>query len=70
MFKFWIKFYWNVFLGLKWQQVSIGSGNGLAAYRRQAIIWTKFEQGVLSRNEWTAVSSIFQEHKKFPCSEC
>ena len=26
--------------GSNWQQVSIGSGNGLAPNRRQAIIWT------------------------------
>ena len=25
-----------------WQYVSIGSGDGLAPNRRQAIIWTKF----------------------------
>ena len=40
MFKFGLKFHWNRFLELNWQQVSIGSDNGVASYRWQAIIWT------------------------------
>ena len=38
--------------------------------KKQVITWTKFDQGVLGCKEWTAVLCIFQEHKKFPCSEC
>ena len=33
-----LKFLWSLFLGSNWQCLSIGSGNGLAPNRRQAII--------------------------------
>ena len=40
MFEFWIQFDCCLFLRAIWQQYSIGSDNGLAQNRRQAIIWT------------------------------
>ena len=40
IFEFKIKFHWNMFLESNWQYVGIGSDNGLAPSRRQAIIWT------------------------------
>ena len=35
-----LKFDWSLFLGSNQQYYSIGSDNGLAPSRRQAIIWT------------------------------
>ena len=40
MFKFRLKCHWSLFLWSNWQYSSIGSDNGLAPIRRQAIIWT------------------------------
>ena len=39
-FVVWLKFYWSLFLRVKLTITSIGSENGLAPNRRQAIIWT------------------------------
>ena len=40
MTEFWFKFHWNLFPGVHLTENSIGSGNGLAPKRRQAITWT------------------------------
>ena len=40
VYKFRIKLYWRLSLWVNWQKYSIGSDNGLAPSRRQAIIWT------------------------------
>ena len=39
-FVFWLKLYWSLFLRVQLTKSSIGSNNGLASNRRQAIIWT------------------------------
>ena len=41
-FVLWLKFHWSVFLMVpfSWQYSSIGSDNGLAQNKRQAIIWS------------------------------
>ena len=41
MYEFWLNFHWSVFLRVQLSYSSIGSDNGLALSRRQAIIWTK-----------------------------
>ena len=38
--KFWLRFHWSLFPKSNYQYCSIGSNNGLAPSRRQAIIWT------------------------------
>ena len=40
IFEFRLKFHWIMFLTVNWQYGSIGSDDGLAPTRRQAIIWT------------------------------
>ena len=40
MLEFRLQFHWIMFLGSNWQYSRIGSDNGLAPIRRQAIIWT------------------------------
>ena len=40
MYECWLKFHWSVFLRVRLTIFPIGSGNGLALIRRQAIIWT------------------------------
>ena len=40
MLKFWLRFHWSLSQGSNYQYSSIGSDNGLAPARRQAIIWT------------------------------
>ena len=42
MMEFRLEFQCNLFQGSNWQYASTGSDNGLAPYRRQAIIWTNF----------------------------
>ena len=39
MLEFRLNFHWSLFPGASWQYSSIGSDNGLAPNRRQAIIW-------------------------------
>ena len=39
-FAFWFKLQRSLFLRVNWQQLNVGSGNGLAQNRRQTIIWT------------------------------
>ena len=39
-FEFWLKFHWSLFVSVQLTIPSIGSDNGLAPNRRQAIIWT------------------------------
>ena len=40
MYEFRLRFHWSLFLRLQLQYSSIGSDNGLAPSRRQAIIWS------------------------------
>ena len=40
MYKLRLKFHWGLSQGSNQQYLNIGSGNGLAPSRRQAIIWT------------------------------
>ena len=40
MFVFWFEFHWSVFLRAQLTIFSIGSDDGLAPIRRQALIWT------------------------------
>ena len=43
-FAFWLKFHRSLFSGSNWQWPSIGLDDGLAPYRRQAIICTNADQ--------------------------
>ena len=52
MFELWIKFYQSLFLRV--QLVIIGSDNGLAPSRRQAIIWTN--DGLIYWHKYASVS--------------
>ena len=57
----WLKFHWNLFLKLKWQQVSISSSNGLALnrhQRHQAIILTNFDLVL-----WWLMTSVGMQFK-------
>ena len=38
-FIFWFKFHWNCFWRSYWQEVRIGSGNGLGPNRRRVVTW-------------------------------
>ena len=40
MLEFWLRFHWSLFLRVQLIIIRIGSDNGLALFRRQAIIWT------------------------------
>ena len=40
MFRIWFKFQWSLFLRAQLTKGSIGSGNGMAPNRRQAMTWT------------------------------
>ena len=40
IYKFWLRFHWNLFPRVQWTYSSTGSDNGLVPSRRQAIIWT------------------------------
>ena len=46
-FEFHIKFNWNMFLGVYWQYVSIGSDKGLTPQRWEAIIWSNDDPRLL-----------------------
>ena len=39
IYEYWLKFHWSLFLRVQLQYASIGSDNGLAPTRQQAIIW-------------------------------
>ena len=40
MYEFQLKFHWNLFLRVRLKNSSIGSDNGLAPARQEAIVWT------------------------------
>ena len=60
--KFRFKFYWNLFLRV--QYVSVGSSNGLAPNRRQAVIWTNADPVHQRIN-----AALGGDELRFPCNE-
>ena len=65
MFTFRVNFTEVCSYGSNWQYPSIGSDNGLAPNRRQAIIWMKEGLGCRRRNASLGVNELMQS-----CSTC
>ena len=54
-------------LGSSWQEVNIGSGNGLAPRRRQAITWTNDDQDFFMSNKPCRIPSTWCVFATFFC---
>ena len=56
IFEFGLKFHWSLFLRVQIETLQIGSDNGLAPSRRQAIIWTNV--AIVHRHIYASSGSV------------